>query len=274
MKDEMTTKKTKKANSTKRGSDADLFSVSGASVALNRARRTVERALFNVPPAEIRSGLKVWHMRTIIEAINANTNAPITPSGGVATAPASQTANYDLARSRATLAQQQALKAGIEAGILSGQYWKAETVQKVWSEGFFVHRERMLSIPGAVADKLTFFTMEDRAAVELILRDVVYEALENLSDPDWMEREMAARGKRRYVPSPVRPPNDDPNRRRDRHHPERRRHRDEASVGTSRRIGGNLDHGSCAIGGGAQGKPQIDLGHRRLARTDRGIFAV
>ena len=61
----------------KRGSDGTLFSISGASEVLSRSRRTITRALKNIRPDEIRSGLALWDLKTIISAIDRNTAAPI-----------------------------------------------------------------------------------------------------------------------------------------------------------------------------------------------------
>jgi hypothetical protein len=61
----------------KRGSDANLFSISGASEALNRSRRTISRALAGVKPDAKRHGLSLWKMGTIVENVNRKTQAPI-----------------------------------------------------------------------------------------------------------------------------------------------------------------------------------------------------
>jgi hypothetical protein len=60
-----------------RGSHENLFSISGASEALGRARRTITRALKGIPPDAVRHGLSLWRMQTIIRAVNENTQAPI-----------------------------------------------------------------------------------------------------------------------------------------------------------------------------------------------------
>jgi hypothetical protein len=64
----------------KRGSDENLFSISGASEALGRTRRTITHALQGVKPDAIRSGLKLWSLKRIIAAVNENTRAPILTS--------------------------------------------------------------------------------------------------------------------------------------------------------------------------------------------------
>lgn len=65
----------------KRGSDENLFSISGAAKALGRARRTITRALKGIKPDVVRSGLSLWRMQTIINAVNTRTQAPILSPG-------------------------------------------------------------------------------------------------------------------------------------------------------------------------------------------------
>ncbi len=60
-----------------RKSSPDLFSISAAADALSRTRRTVTRALKNVKPDAVQSGLAKWSMKKIIAAIDRNTQAPI-----------------------------------------------------------------------------------------------------------------------------------------------------------------------------------------------------
>jgi hypothetical protein len=61
-------------------SENHLFSISGAAEALGRTRRTITHALQGTKPDAIRSGLKLWSMKRIIAAVNANTQAPILTS--------------------------------------------------------------------------------------------------------------------------------------------------------------------------------------------------
>jgi hypothetical protein len=75
------TMKPKPAPKPKRGSDQDLFSISGASVALNRTRRTVSRAMHNIKPEVTRSGLGLWRMQTIVDALN-RSQVPILTNKG------------------------------------------------------------------------------------------------------------------------------------------------------------------------------------------------
>ena len=60
-----------------RKSSPDLFSISAASDALSRSRRTVTRALRGIQPEVVQSGLAKWSMKTIISAIDRKTQAPI-----------------------------------------------------------------------------------------------------------------------------------------------------------------------------------------------------
>jgi hypothetical protein len=70
------------AKSARQSSDG-LFSVSASSEILGRSRRTISHALQGVKPDAIRSGLKLWKMKRIVEAINSNTQAPILTSSAV-----------------------------------------------------------------------------------------------------------------------------------------------------------------------------------------------
>jgi hypothetical protein len=54
--------------------------VNAASEILGRTRRTISRALQSVRPDANRSGLKLWSMRKIVDAVNRNTQAPILTS--------------------------------------------------------------------------------------------------------------------------------------------------------------------------------------------------
>jgi hypothetical protein len=63
----------------KRSSDEDLFSISGAADALQRSRRTISKAMKDVTPDAVRSGLSLWKIGKIIEMVNARTEAPILP---------------------------------------------------------------------------------------------------------------------------------------------------------------------------------------------------
>jgi hypothetical protein len=58
---------------------------------------------------------------------------------------------------------------------------------------FAVMREIALSTPGKIADSLQPFTPKDRAAIFEIVNGEIYEMLSNLSEPDAMATQIAAK---------------------------------------------------------------------------------
>jgi phage terminase Nu1 subunit (DNA packaging protein) len=99
--------------------------------------------------------------------------------------------NEEMATQRVNLAREQAESVALKNAIVRGEFVRLEVYAKVHETHLMVFRERCLIIPGACADQLTSHTPADRAAIELVLRDKVYEALEELSDPGWQEKAMA-----------------------------------------------------------------------------------
>jgi hypothetical protein len=99
-----------------------------------------------------------------------------------------------LAKSRARWATAKAEAEERKNLAASGRLVDLELVGKVWDREFLNLRERFLSMPGVQADKLTPYTPKDRAAIHDILRDVVYEALNDVADGRTLARE-AANGK-------------------------------------------------------------------------------
>jgi phage terminase Nu1 subunit (DNA packaging protein) len=95
-----------------------------------------------------------------------------------------------LSASRSRLAEAQTRAQEMKTAIMSGEYVRLEVFAKIHETHLMVFRERCLSIPGSCADSLTPFTPADRAAIELVLRDKVYEALDELSNPDWQAEAM------------------------------------------------------------------------------------
>jgi phage terminase Nu1 subunit (DNA packaging protein) len=98
--------------------------------------------------------------------------------------------NEELAAQRVNLAREQAESAALKNAVMRGEFVRLEVFAKVFETHLMVFRERCLSIPGSCADSLTPFTPADRAAIELVLRDKVYEALDELSNPDWQSAAM------------------------------------------------------------------------------------
>lgn len=86
----------------------------------------------------------------------------------------------NLQAEKARLASAQADKTEIEVEILKGKVFKAETVEKAWTEMIGNCRSRMLSIPSKIAPILA--AEKESKKVESKLRDAVYEALFELKD--------------------------------------------------------------------------------------------
>jgi phage terminase Nu1 subunit (DNA packaging protein) len=100
--------------------------------------------------------------------------------------------NEELAAQRVNLAREQAESVALKNAVTRGEFVRLETFAKIYETHLMVFRERCLSIPGSCADSLTPFTPADRGAIMLILRDKVYEALDELSNPEWQAQAMAS----------------------------------------------------------------------------------
>ena len=85
-----------------------------------------------------------------------------------------------LANERAALAREQTLTAQIKNAAARGDLVSLTAVQKRLIALLAIFRERILSIPGKMADPLSMRTREE---IEPLLRDELYEALDELSDP-------------------------------------------------------------------------------------------
>ena len=48
---------------------------------MQRSRRTISKAMKNVTPDAVRSGLSLWKIGKIIEMVNTRTEAPVLPTG-------------------------------------------------------------------------------------------------------------------------------------------------------------------------------------------------
>ena len=85
-----------------------------------------------------------------------------------------------LSEHRSELAAEQTLAIKFKNAVLRGDYVSAGVIQRAGEKMLEVFRERILSIPGKVADTLAGRTREE---VDLILREELYEALDELSNP-------------------------------------------------------------------------------------------
>ncbi len=175
----------------KRGSDANLFSVSGASEALDRSRRTITRALQGVKPDATRSGLKLWSMKRIVAAVNNNTQAPIlgeSVSGEKVMSGRLDADGGSLSNQRAKLEAVRTDVATFKLDLMKGGYARLSTIRKVQLEFLNVFRERALNVPGSVSHTLTPHCAEDVFAIEDVLRTEMEQMLIDLSSPEFYDR--------------------------------------------------------------------------------------
>jgi phage terminase Nu1 subunit (DNA packaging protein) len=89
-------------------------------------------------------------------------------------------ATAQLTAERARLAREQAEAVSLKNAVTRGELVRLATVQRSAEIIFAAFRERCLSIPGKVA---AICEMRSRGEVEQIVRDEVYEALDELSRP-------------------------------------------------------------------------------------------
>ena len=81
--------------------------------------------------------------------------------------------------------------------IMSQDYVSMTAVKAVFSREFMGFRERVLSVPGATADSLTPYCARDRGQIEEILRDKLYECLEDLSSGEFLDEVEDTKARRR-----------------------------------------------------------------------------
>jgi phage terminase Nu1 subunit (DNA packaging protein) len=164
----------------KRGSDENLFSISGASDALQRSRRTITKAMKGIKPDAIRSGLSLWRMATFIEMVNTRTQAPLTVTD--APAGAKSDGRLDLSGERALLAREQTEAARMKNAITAGEYVAVKgAVDDVDQFIFRPMREIILCIPGKCSDAVAMHSELDREAVFEILTRECRQALTLMS---------------------------------------------------------------------------------------------
>jgi phage terminase Nu1 subunit (DNA packaging protein) len=86
----------------------------------------------------------------------------------------------ELSNERAELAREQTASVKFKNAVMRGDYVSLEMIFKKAEVMFSVFRERILGIPGKIADALT---MRTRDEIEIILREELYEALDQLTNP-------------------------------------------------------------------------------------------
>ena len=100
-----------------------------------------------------------------------------------------------LSTQRARLATAQA--AEMKNAAFCGDLVSLSAVGKVWDREVQNIRERFLSIPGTCADRLTPYSPKDRIEIHEVLREVVYDALNDVADGKTVGAEVTGnRGRR------------------------------------------------------------------------------
>ena len=88
--------------------------------------------------------------------------------------------DLDLSGERAKLAREQAEGAAIRNAVSRGEYVAVDEVVAQVEREYGIVRERLLTIPGKVADALT---QRDRETIESVLIEEISEVLDELHDP-------------------------------------------------------------------------------------------
>jgi phage terminase Nu1 subunit (DNA packaging protein) len=83
-----------------------------------------------------------------------------------------------LSKARAELAREQTVAVALKNAVARGEYVPLAVIQRSAETVFATFRERILSIPGKIASACE---MRSRGEVEEIVRDEVYECLDELS---------------------------------------------------------------------------------------------
>lgn len=144
-----------------------LLSAFGAATLLEKDRQTIVRALRDVAPdGHERGGEPRWKLSTILKALE-------TPRAG-------KSQEAGLTEARAELAREQTISISLKNAIARGEVARLSVIQRSAEQVFATFRERILSIPGKIA---SICEMRSRGEIEEIVRDELYEALDELHDP-------------------------------------------------------------------------------------------
>jgi phage terminase Nu1 subunit (DNA packaging protein) len=138
-------------------------------------RQTMVRALAGTSPDAGTDKKPLFRVATASDALARHR---VKPDGRVGTDGNSATAQ--LTAERARLAREQAEAVALKNAVTRGELVRLASVQRSAEIIFAAFRERCLSIPGKIA---AICEMRSRGEVEQIVRDEVYEALDELSRP-------------------------------------------------------------------------------------------
>jgi phage terminase Nu1 subunit (DNA packaging protein) len=166
----------------------DAFSITGASDILNRATRTISKALqrSGAKPSVVDHGVKKWRLAVIIDALDKHSEAPINaasaPAGAKAGHGADGSGRLDLSSERAKLAVEQTEAARMKNAITAGEYVAVKGAVDDCDRFIFrPMREIILCIPGKCSDAVAMHSELDREAVFEIINRECRQALTLMS---------------------------------------------------------------------------------------------
>jgi phage terminase Nu1 subunit (DNA packaging protein) len=148
------------------------FTVNKCAEMLERDRASVARALRKVPPDAGTPKRPLYRLATVVKALMDHENKPDGRHGNGDVA--------QLAAERARLAREQADQVALKNAIMRRENVPLRIVERGATIIFSTFREKCLAIPGKIAASCE---MRPRGEVEEIVRDEIYEALEELSRP-------------------------------------------------------------------------------------------
>ena len=148
------------------------YTINKCAEMIERDRATVARSLRKVPPDGGTQSRPLYRIATVMKALLAYENEPDGRHG-----------NGDVARlaaERARLAREQADQVALKNAIMRRENVPLRLIERGATIIFSTFREKCLAIPGKIAASCE---MRSRDEVEKIVRDEIYEALEELSRP-------------------------------------------------------------------------------------------
>ena len=148
------------------------YTINKCSEMLERDRASVARALRSVPPDGGTASRPLYRLATVVRALVAYEIKPDDRRG-----------NGDVARlaaARTELAREQAEAARLKNALARGELVRMSVVERGATVIFSAFRERALSIPGKTA---ALSEGRSRSEIEEVIRDEIYEALDELSRP-------------------------------------------------------------------------------------------
>jgi phage terminase Nu1 subunit (DNA packaging protein) len=86
----------------------------------------------------------------------------------------------DLSKRKSEMAEEQTLALRFKNAVMRGDYVSIALIEKAGEKMLMVFRERILSIPGKIADAMDGRSRDER---ETIIRDELFEALDELANP-------------------------------------------------------------------------------------------